>query len=83
MSYADEVREHCRKQYVAPARSAGQATVTIRAGDVHSALGYTNRMPLVCSAIGAKTFEATCQVKRLTVEGPLNGANTTFTFSVS
>jgi len=80
MSYADDVREHCRMHYVAPARTRGESTITIRAGDVHSALGYKNRMPLVCSAIGATTFENSCQVKRTGIEGPLNGANATFTF---
>lgn len=80
MSFADDVREHCRLRYVVPARARGESTVTIRTGDVHSALGYKNRLPLVCSALGAKTFEEACQVERVGVNGPLNGANTTFTF---
>jgi 5-methylcytosine-specific restriction protein B len=82
MSFADDVREHCRAQYVAPARARGDSTVTIRAGDVHVALGYKNRMPLVCSALGSKTFEQTCKVERLSLDGPTNGANATFTFRV-
>jgi 5-methylcytosine-specific restriction enzyme B len=80
MSFADEVREHCRSHYVDPARARGDSTVTIRAGDVHSALGYKNRFPLVCSAIGATLFEKASRVKRIGVDGPLSGANTTFTF---
>jgi 5-methylcytosine-specific restriction protein B len=41
MSFADDVREHCRIHYVEPARARGESTVEIRAGDVHSALGYS------------------------------------------
>lgn len=82
MSHADDVREHCRINYVEPARSRGDSTITIRAGDVHSALGYKNRHPLVCSALGARTFEESCRVEREMVEGPLNGANTVFTFRI-
>ena len=40
MSFADDVREYCKVHYVEPARARGEATVTIRTGDVHSALGY-------------------------------------------
>ena len=80
MSYANAVREHCRQHYIEPARLRGDPTVSIRAGDVHTAMGYTCRQPLVCSAIGAKVFEEQQRVERISVSGPLNGANTTFTF---
>jgi len=82
MSFADDVREHCRVHYVEPARTGGETTITIRAGDVHSALGYKNRHPLVCSALGATTFEESCRVERIAIDGPLNGANTVFTFRI-
>lgn len=74
------MRKLCQVHYVEPARARGESTVAIRIGDVHSALGYKNRLPLVCSAIGAKTFEVGCRVERVGMDGPLNGANTTFTF---
>lgn len=80
MSLADDVREHCRVQYIEPARARGEGTVIIRAGDVHAALGYASRHPLVCSALGTRAFEDLCRVERVSVDGPLNGANTIFTF---
>jgi hypothetical protein len=80
VSHSDDVREHCRTQIIGPARVRGAITAAIRAGDVHKALGYKNRMPLVCSALGSKLFEQACQVERVSVDGPLNGANATFTF---
>lgn len=82
MSFADDVREHCRVRYIEPARARGDRTVRIRAGDVHADLKYTSRYPLVCSALGTVAFEELCGVERVGVDGPLNGANTIFTFRI-
>jgi len=82
MSFADDVRQYCKDAYVDPARNKGEKTVTIRSGDVHSALNYRDRYPLVCSAIGPNLFEELCNVKRISVEGPLNGVSTLFTFEL-
>lgn len=80
MSHADRVREYCNAQIIEPARHRGDLTVSIRSGDIHSALGFRNRLPLVCSALGATVFEELARVERIGVDGPLNGANTVFTF---
>lgn len=82
MSLADDVRLYCKQTYIDPARGRGDKRVTIRSGDVHSALNYHNRYPLVCSAIGSNLFEKLCNVKRISVEGPLNGVSTLFTFEL-
>ena len=82
MSYADSVRAYCGENIVAPAREKGQKEVVIRTGDIHNDLGYKNRLPLVCSALGAAKFEEQYRVERIAVEGPLNGANTIFRFLV-
>jgi 5-methylcytosine-specific restriction enzyme B len=82
MSHADDVRDHCRQKYVDPARRRGDQIIHIRAGDVHNEMGYRNRYPLVCAALGAKVFEDSCRIVRIAVEGPLNGANTTFRFKL-
>ena len=83
MSFADDVRRHCKVKYVDPARRRGEKRVSIRSGDVHKALGYKNRYPLVCSAIGSNLFEEMCNVKRRSVTGPLNGVSTLFTFELT
>jgi len=80
--YADEVRAYCSRHYVQAARAAGEKTISIRAGDVHEAMGYKNRLPLVCSAIGASVFTETNALRRIAVEGPLNGANTVLKFEL-
>lgn len=80
MTHADRVREYCKAQLIDPARARGQTTVSIRAGDVHSALGFKNRMPLVCSALGTIAFEEVAKVERVGIDGPTNGANAVFRF---
>lgn len=82
MTHADDVRSYAATHYVEPARARGTKEVSIRAGDIHSALGYRNRYPLVCSALGAAIFENSYRVRRKAVEGPLNGSNTIFVFTV-
>lgn len=80
MTHADRVREYCKAQFINPARARGVATVSIRAGDVHATLGFRNRMPLVCSALGTTAFEQLAKVERVGLDGPTNGANAVFTF---
>jgi hypothetical protein len=82
MTHAEDVRDYCLLTYVEPARRKGQKLIEIRSGDVHSALNYKNRYPLVCSSIGSNTFEGIAKVKRVQIDGPLNGANTLFTFEL-
>lgn len=82
MSHADDVRAYCVRQYIQPARAAGRREFSIRAGDVHEAMDYKNRMPLVCSAIGANVFSEENAVRRLAIEGPINGANTMLRFKI-
>ena len=81
MTLAD-VREYCKTTYVEPARQKKQKTITIRSGDVHSDLNYKNRYPWVCSALGSNRFEEMCDLRRMSVEGPLNGVSTLFTFEL-
>ena len=82
MSHSDDVRKYCKINYIETAREKGEKFVTIRAGDVHNALNFRNRYPLVCSAIGANLFQEISNVKRVLIDGPLNGANTEFTFEL-
>ena len=79
---AARVRRYCAETYIEPARRKSEYIACIRTGDVHNALRFSNRLPLICSAIGAKTFETENRIKRLAVDGPLNGANTLFVFRI-
>jgi 5-methylcytosine-specific restriction enzyme B len=79
---SDKTRVYCRDNYIIPARVRGQKEVTIRSGDIHRELNFVNRLPLVCSALGSKKFDDLAGVKRKSIEGPTNGANTEFTFQI-
>jgi hypothetical protein len=82
ISPSNKTRIYCSDHYIIPARSRDQKEVTIRSGDVHRELGFTNRLPLVCAALGSTKFENMARVKRISIDGPTNGANTKFTFQV-
>jgi len=79
MSYADDVREYC-KANIEPFRRRGEKQIAIRAGDIRTAMGYKNRMPLVCAAPGAKKFEEFAGGERVSLTEPSNGANAIFSF---
>jgi hypothetical protein len=79
---SDKTRVFCRDFYVIPAKKNGFKEVTIRSGDVHRLLFFKNRLPLVCSALGSEKFEEMARVKRISITGPTNGANTLFKFQI-
>jgi hypothetical protein len=82
MTQADRIRQFVRDRYVAPARIDGRAQITIRAGDVHRAMGLVQAMPAVCSAIGSKKFVEIAGVTPINRIGPTHGANVWFTFDL-
>ena len=80
MSHADQVREYAVRMYIDPARKAGQKSVQIRCGDVHSALKYTNRHPLVCAALGAMKFRRDQSLELVGTAGPMQSPTLVYTF---
>jgi len=82
MSLSDDVRDYCIINIIYPARKNGYNQISIRAGDIHKAMNYKNRMPLVCGAIGTNKFEELANVKKLSEDGPTNGANKIFKFKI-
>lgn len=82
MILADQIRQFALLNYIEPARSRGETVVSIRAGDIHSQMGLSARLPAVCAALGSNKFESMCGIERLSVQGPLNGASTVFTFKL-
>lgn len=77
---ADEIRYFVNEQYFKPARERGEKAVGVRAGDVHSRMNLTQRLPAICGAIGSNKMEDEYHVKRIEVRGPINGANAYFVF---
>jgi 5-methylcytosine-specific restriction protein B len=83
---ADRIRDYVLSHYIEPARSRGDETVTIRAGNVHRELGLSAQLPNVCQAIeGEKLREVARLGKPEIVSGPASGrgSNMTYRFALS
>lgn len=62
---ATAIRQFICTEYVAPARAAGHTTFAITSGEVHTKLGLTEGMALVCGVLRGHRLEETCQIELL------------------
>jgi hypothetical protein len=74
MKLADRIRQYVIEERIAPTRQAGKGELTVRAGDIHAAMGLDNRMPAVCGALDASKFCEKAQVRLIKRSGPHQGA---------
>jgi hypothetical protein len=81
VSPAQQIREYIHAAYVEPARRRHETLVTIRAGDVHRALGLKNRVPNVCQVMESRLLEREAGVKISSRQGPPSGRGTTLTIT--
>jgi len=81
-SYADIVRAHVIERYIEPAKQSAQKLVSVRAGDINKELGWKNRQPLICTALGGRRFAQAAGVRLVEKEGPPRGGNTRFWFEI-
>jgi hypothetical protein len=72
MTSTDDIRRYVIENLIEPARNRGTKEITIRAGDIHSALGLKDRMPMVCSALETK-LDYMADVKVINIEAPPSG----------
>jgi hypothetical protein len=79
MMRSEEVRKHVVEHYISPARLNGQTTVQVRAGDVHSELHWTGRVPSVCQALDSRKFQREAGVELVTKSR--RGPSTTAVFT--
>ncbi len=56
MTLADRIREFVKMNYIDPAKKNGKQTVTVRASEIHRAMGLQNNFPSVCTAIDSDKF---------------------------
>src|ERR1700687_383729 len=80
-SLTDQIRDHARRQYIEAARRRRESVVQIVAGDVHKALGLSNRVPVVCNALSSKSFLEENRIALESREGPPSGLSTTVRFT--
>jgi len=79
-SQADEIRKYCIENYVKPFRLKGDKGFFISVGEVHRNLNLSNSLSAVCAALGSNIFEDEANVKRINIDGPINGSSTLFVF---
>ncbi|MGA8429980.1 MAG: hypothetical protein WB729_09175 [Candidatus Sulfotelmatobacter sp.] len=80
-SDSDLVRQHASEVYLAAARRRREATISVNVGAVHKALGLSNRVPLVCAALGSKKFLTENGLRLISKTGPPSGLSTTVTYT--
>ncbi len=77
---SDRVRDYVKRKYINPAKKDGKETLSIRAGDIHKELGFSRRIPVVCSALRSRKFLKNCDIELAYIGEPNNSTTTTFTY---
>ena len=80
-SVSDLIRDHVCDIYLTAANREGQRTFTVSVGAVHKALGLTNRVPQVCSALESRKLLGENHLRIVSKTGPPSGSSTTVTFT--
>lgn len=81
MTQSDQVIQYVQRLYIEPAKKRGDAEVSVKAGDVHKALHWSNRVPSVCQALSSKRFLEQNQLALIEKQGPPSGLSTTTVFT--
>lgn len=76
MKLSEEVQRHVQDAYVKPAQRRGETTIRIKAGDVHRALHWVNRVPSVCTTLSSKKLQKETGLELIAKEGPPSGFGT-------
>ena len=79
---SDRVRDHVKKNYIDPAKKDGKKALSIRVGDIHNELGFSRRIPVVCSALRSRKLQKNCDIELTYIGGPNNSTTTTFTYKL-
>jgi hypothetical protein len=82
MKKADAIREHVFHRHIQPARTAGNATVSVTAGQIQSEMSLKESLSAVCAALGSLRFGSAYRVQVRPVAIPLNSSTTEFTIEV-
>jgi 5-methylcytosine-specific restriction protein B len=80
MRGADRARLVALNYFIAPAREAGQTSVTIRAGELHDMAGLVNNWANVCQALEGERFQRLASVPAPTRSGPERSTTTEYAF---
>ena len=82
MTLADKIREFVKINYIDQARKNGEQLVSVRASDVHKALGLERRFPTVCQALDSDKFIEYASVVLSKRSGPPLSSSVVWTFDL-
>ena len=82
MSGADRIRLCALNYFIEPAREKRLKTVTIRAGDLGSAMGLKNAFPNICQTLGGEKLQQLAKVPPPAISEPNPSSSTTFTYQL-
>src|SRR5690606_1338480 len=77
---AERIRTCTYDRIIRPALAAGSGEIVVRAGDVHSAMRLTSRLPAVCAVLESRKFAEQYGLVLVRREGPPRGSNVFFHF---
>jgi hypothetical protein len=80
MRLSDSVLQFVKENYARPARAKAQLVIEVRAGDVHSGLQWSRRVPLVCAALNSKKLQKASGLELIERSGPPSGQSTTMVY---
>ncbi|WP_264213407.1 AAA family ATPase [Leisingera thetidis] len=80
---ADRTRLCALNYYIEPAREKAASEVSIRAGDLATAIGLKDAFPNICQALGGEKFQNLAQVPPPTSTEPNPSSSTVFTYTLN
>ncbi|MEQ5795212.1 AAA family ATPase [Paracoccus sp. NFXS7] len=82
ISGADRIRLCALNYFIEPAREKRLKTVTIRAGDLASAMGLKNAFPNICQTLGGEKLQQLAKVPPPAISEPNPSSSTIFTYQL-
>ena len=82
ISGANRIRLCALNYFIEPAREKRLKTVTIRAGDLASAMELKNAFPNICQTLGGEKLQQLAKVPPPTISEPNPSSSTTFTYQL-
>ncbi|WP_207902019.1 AAA family ATPase [Rhodovulum euryhalinum] len=82
ISGADRIRLCALNYFIEPAREKRLKTVTVRAGDLASAMGLKNAFPNICQTLGGEKLQQLAKVPPPAISEPNPSSSTTFTYQL-
>tara|TARA_R110002012_G_scaffold310986_1_gene519872 strand:+ start:76 stop:3297 length:3222 start_codon:yes stop_codon:yes gene_type:complete len=83
MEGADRIRLCALNYFIEPAREKAAKEVSVRAGDLATAIGLKDAFPNICQALGGEKFQKLAQVPPSTSTEPNPSSSTIFTYTLN